>query len=101
MMISVGLITTIIGVIMVCSFIFVSYLFAPNLYNLVPKGATAFLKAPPQTKGRGDSFIFNILVNAVIGNVSTGSFISLILPYAAKRNQKEETPVIKADASKT
>jgi magnesium-transporting ATPase (P-type) len=95
-MISAGLITTIMGVMLVCAIILVSYIVAPALYNSVPKGATAFLKAPPQMKGRGDSFIFNILVNAVVGNVSTGSFISVILPYAAKRNQKEETPVNKS-----
>ena len=94
MMVLAGHITTVTGILIACFLIGLTYLLFPHLINGVQKGTTAFLKAPPQMKGRGDSYIFNILMNAVIGNVSAGSFISIILPYAAKFNQKEETPVM-------
>jgi nicotinamide riboside transporter PnuC len=98
-MIFAGHITTAMGVIIVCVLLVIVYLVAPDVFNSIPKGTTSFLKAPPQMAGRSDSFIFTIFMNAIIGNVSTGSFISIILPYAAKRNQKNDSSVINADTS--
>jgi hypothetical protein len=40
--------------------------------------------------GRTDGLVFMLFMNAIIGNFSTGSFASIILPYAAKRNQKKD-----------
>lgn len=99
MMAFAGFITTVMGIIIICALILIVYLVAPGVFNSVPKGSTSFLNAPPQMKGRIGSFIFDIFVSAIAGNISTGSFISLILPYAAKRNQKADTSVIKTDNS--
>jgi hypothetical protein len=34
--------------------------------------------------------VFMLYMNAIIGNFAAGSFASIILPYAAKRNQKKD-----------
>jgi formate/nitrite transporter FocA (FNT family) len=99
LMVAAGHITTVMGILIACALILLTYLLFPHLINGVPKGNTAFAQAPPQMEGRGDSFIFNIFMDAIIGNISAGSFISIILPYTAKRNQKQETPVMKTNTS--
>ena len=90
MMLFAGLVTVVLGVIIVCILILLTYLVVPHVFYSVPAGTTAFLKAPPQMEGKTSSFIFNIVMNAIIGNVSAGAFIAILLPYAAKRDQKAQ-----------
>lgn len=48
-------------------------------------------EAPSQDMGRKtNGLVFMVLMNAVIGNVITGSFVSIILSYYQKKDQTKE-----------
>ena len=57
-------------------------------------------ESPPQMGHLNRGLVFVLFMNAIVGNVSTGSFISILLPYTIKRNQKGDMAVIK-DGDKT
>jgi uncharacterized membrane protein YvbJ len=86
-MIVAGHIVTIIGTVIACIIILLLFLFMSDISH--PLQQTDVLSnAPPQMEsGKRKQFLLSLFMNAVIGNVSVGAFISLILSYAAKRDQ--------------
>jgi multisubunit Na+/H+ antiporter MnhC subunit len=91
-----GHITTVIGIIISC---IVSYLllimFVPGLFqggeaDVAAEGAPATVDT-----GKTDGLVFMIFMNAIVGNVAVGSFVALLLPYSAKRNQTKDSAEIK------
>ncbi len=52
---------------------------------------TVLQNAPSQkTDGKTNGMVLMIYMNAIIGNVATGSFASIILAYTAKVNQTRD-----------
>lgn len=87
-MIFAGHITAVIGIIIACIIcILLLLVFAPDVFHSKPAVET-LQNAPAQLQSRNRGFITILFMNAVIGNFSAGSFISLILPYTVKRDQE-------------
>jgi heme/copper-type cytochrome/quinol oxidase subunit 2 len=86
-----GHVVTVIGVIvaLIVSLIAI-FLFVPGIFQS-GQADQVLERAPAQEQGRKtDGLIFMVLMNAVVGNVSTGSFVSIILSYYQKRDQTKE-----------
>jgi len=86
-----GHIATAIGIIISCIAaaiaiaVFIPDVFSPGLSD------KALANAPAQTgTGKTHGLVFFVFMCAVIGNICGGSFASLMLPYAAKRNQTKD-----------
>jgi hypothetical protein len=92
-MITAGHITTIMGVVIACVITSLLFFLVPGIHTVV--GQTDVLSnAPPQMEsGKRHQFLLSLLMNAVIGNVAAGSFVSIVIPYAAKKDQKGGTSV--------
>ena len=89
-----GHITTIVGVFLTCIVALLLLMhYVPDLFEngISPK---LLLKSPAQTSdGKTNGLIFITFMNATIGNIAAGSFVSVILPYSARRNQtKDKSP---------
>lgn len=86
-----GHIATAIGIIISCIVAAIAIaIFIPDVFNsgLSDK---AISDAPAQTgTGKTHGLVFFVFMNAIIGNICGGSFASIILPYAAKRNQTKD-----------
>jgi len=90
-MISAGHIVTITGTIMACIISLFLILLLPGTSHSLQQ-TNVLNNAPPQMEsGKGNQFLLSLFMNAVIGNISFGAFTSLIISYAAKRDQKGST----------
>ena len=96
-MIAAGHMVTVMGVIIACIISLVLFLLMSDISH--PLQQTDVLNnVPPQMEsGKRNQFLLSLFVNAVIGNVSAGSFISLIISYAVKRDQTGTTSVKTTD----
>lgn len=86
-----GHVVTVIGVILsvIISLIALS-IFIPGIFQSGTPDKV-LEQAPAQDQGRKtNGLVFMVLMNAVVGNVSTGSFVSIILAYYQKRDQTKE-----------
>jgi uncharacterized membrane protein len=89
-LLSTGHVVTVIGVIIsvILAFIALS-VFVPGLFSSSPDKVLE--NAPAQEEGRRtNGLVFMVFMNATVGNVSTGSFVSIILAYYQKRDQTKE-----------
>jgi hypothetical protein len=88
-MITAGHITTVMGIIITCIIILFLFFLVHGVHQ-----ADVLNDTPPQMEsGKRHQFLLALFMNAVIGNVSVGSFVSLIVSYAVKRDQKGSTSV--------
>lgn len=91
-MVIAGHITTAIGILMSCIlallviFIFIPNILQPEIPDKVLQNANPSQPAPGKTHG----LLLIIFMNAIIGNLCTGSFTSIILPYSLKKNQTKD-----------
>jgi hypothetical protein len=86
-----GHIATAIGIVISCIVSAIAIaIIIPNVFS--SDLATKTLENAPAQTGTGEThgLVFFVFMTAVIGNVSGGSFASIILPYAAKRNQTKD-----------
>jgi flagellar biosynthesis protein FlhB len=86
-MITAGLITTVTGMIISCFFsVLLVWGIAPSIFHHGPwlSGAPAQLQM-----SRSNGFFISIFFSASIGNISTGSFISALLPFVISRKLPE------------
>jgi amino acid transporter len=89
-LLSTGHVVTIIGVVIsvILAFIALS-VFVPGLFTSTPDKVLE--NAPAQEEGRAtNGLVFMVFMNAIVGNVSTGSFVAIILAYYQKRDQTKE-----------
>lgn len=95
-MVFAGHITTVIGIILACIIcLFLLFVFAPDTFNILSGHTYVLSKTPPQMTDKARGSLLILFMNAIFGNISVGSFFSIILPYAAKRNQKGDTATVK------
>jgi hypothetical protein len=89
-----GHLVSVIGVVLSCIIGFIALNIA--VPNLLGSGQVdkVLEQAPSQAQnGRTDGLALLLFMNAIIGNISAGSFVSIILPYTMKRNQTKETVI--------
>jgi magnesium-transporting ATPase (P-type) len=89
-LLSTGHVVTALGVIIsvILAFIALS-VFVPGIFSSTPDKVLE--NAPAQVEGRHtNGLVFMVFMNAIVGNVSTGSFVSIILAYYQKRDQTKE-----------
>jgi formate/nitrite transporter FocA (FNT family) len=92
-MITAGHLATIMGVILsaIITLALLAIL-APNVYS-VSGNSTILENAPPQSLGRAHHGLFmQLLMNAIIGNIVAGFFISVLLPASLIRKEEETNP---------
>ncbi|HEX8357324.1 MAG TPA: hypothetical protein VF610_07940 [Segetibacter sp.] len=96
-MVAAGHIATGIGILLSCIvaaitlFVLIPDIFSQGISDKAMEGA------PSETgTGKTHGMVFFVFMNAIIGNVSGGSFSSILIPYSAKRNQTKDkkSPVV-------
>ncbi len=94
-MVFAGHITTVMGIIIACIICILIFFLLPGAGGSGHTGANEVLNnaAPQLQSGARDQYLLTLIMDAIVGNVSAGSFISIILPYTAKRNQKNNASV--------
>ncbi len=76
-----GILITVAGILISIVIILLTALIFPTLFHSFGSLTEALKDATPQMGGDGTNFLLPVLVNAFIGNVSTGSFFSIIMPF--------------------
>lgn len=92
-MVFAGHITTVMGIIISCIIAIILFFLLPEIsYGAEHGGINATLHhAPPQLRsGKRNEYLLTLMLNAVIGNISAGSVISIILPWATKKNSDKQ-----------
>lgn len=90
-MMAAGHIATIIGILVSCIVatillvILIPDIFSSGLSEKAMDDAPAFTGT-----GKTHGLIFFVFMNAIIGNVSGGSFSSILIPYSARKNQTKD-----------
>jgi heme/copper-type cytochrome/quinol oxidase subunit 2 len=91
-----GHLTTILGI--VISSIIAAILLIFYVPGIFSGGETAVtVEGAPATidTGKTDGLVFMVFMCAIVGNVSSGSFASIIFAYTAKRDQTKDSAEIK------
>jgi len=95
--IAAGNIVTVLGVIIACVISLFLFLFMSDVSHPLQQ-ADVLNNAPPQMEsGKRNQFMLSLFMNAIIGNASVGFFISLIISYAARHDQKGSTSTNASD----
>lgn len=90
-MLTAGHITTGIGIILACLFSFIMlWIFIPDIFQ--PGMTDKVLKSAPANtvEDKTSGLAFMVFANAIVGNVSAGSFVSIVFPFSLKGNQTKE-----------
>jgi len=92
-MVAAGHITTIMGILsaLVLSALLL-VIFIPGIFHA--EAGKVLQNAPANTEhGNTNGLVFKVFANAIVGNMATGSFVSIMLPFTLKGDQtKESTP---------
>jgi hypothetical protein len=85
--------STIIGVVISCILAFVMLvIMVPDLFS-AGRSDDAMTQTPANMiHGPTNGLVFAVFLSAIIGNISAGSFVTLITAYTAKRDQTEDRP---------
>jgi hypothetical protein len=81
-------IAAIIGILLSCIIIFFLLLVFTDVFRSYPD--TELQKAPSQLNGKTNGFITVLFLDALVGNFSTSSFVSIILPFTVTKAQQGE-----------
>ncbi len=91
-MVAAGHITSVMGIVISCVVIFLLLaIVTPHIYHVAANNSDALEKAPPTLQGNGHGLMLVLFMNAVFGNIAASSFISIVLPFTAKRFQKSDS----------
>ena len=92
-MLMAGHLATLTGIIISCILVFVAMLFFfPDLFSRMSSDQI-IPGAPAQSRtGHPSELLLMILATATLGNFFVGSFISVIVAYAGKRDQTRDKP---------
>lgn len=89
-----GHVVTAIGIITSCIIAFILLMiFVPHLFGSGPAGRVLEQSPAQAQNGKTDGLVLLLFMNAIVGNVAAGSFISVMLPYTMKRNQTKESVI--------
>ena len=91
-MIFAGHITAVLGILISCLLIFIIFLlYKPGIFHVMNNNPVSLQNSPPTLQGNGHGLMLVLFLNAVIGNISASSFMSIILPFTAKKYQKSNS----------
>jgi len=89
-----GHLATLTGILIASILVIIAMLFfESDLFASVPPQQVLQGAAPQDQAGRPAYLLMMMLATAIIGNFATGSFISVIVSYAGKRDQTRDKPV--------
>jgi len=92
MMVAAGHITAVMGILISCFVCFILLLIlSPDVFRVSGVDTTLQDAAPQLENGRTNGYVFVLFANAIIGNISSSSFVSILLPFAATKAQKGES----------
>lgn len=83
-----GHLVTIGGILITCVIVFLASIIFPTWFHSYNGILSTFRDAAAQMEGRGGNYLLPIFMNAVVGNISTGSFFSIILPFGLNAKKK-------------
>ena len=87
-----GHITTVMGILIACLFmLLIMALVIPGFFH-AGYAFKVLQKAPANiVEDNTNGLRFMVVANAIVGNMSAGSFVSIIFPFTMKRNQMHES----------
>lgn len=89
--------TVLIGVFFSCILSFVLLcILVPHILGQGPPSTAMSGNPVNRTTNQTNGLVFMIFINGIIGNIVTGSFVSILFPVSIKRNQKTEKGTSKA-----
>ena len=92
-MLAAGHLATLVGTILsVVVVIITMFIFFPDMFSAHPANQVlAHANSEARTQ-YPSGFLFMILLDAILGNASAGSFVSILASYANKKNQMRDKP---------
>ena len=100
MAISAGVITTLIGIILsILSIFIILAIMEPSAYRDVINTASELARPAPALEGNGHALLLILLMDAVLGNIASGTFIAAMLTNMLKSDQTGETASINPEVS--
>ncbi len=86
-----GIKTVLTGVIFSCILSFILLLIlVPHVLGQGPPSISMSGNPVNRSINQTNGLVFMIFINGIIGNMVTGSFVSILFPVSIKRNQKSE-----------
>ena len=84
--------TAVMGILVACLISFIILIiFIPGIFHSGTAGKV-LTEAPVTTvRDKTNGLIFMVFTNAIVGNISTGSFASIIFAFSIKRDQTKES----------
>lgn len=90
-----GIITTIMGTLICCVFIFILLaILKPAGYQTTSQTTNELARPAPALQGNSHALMFILFMEAVFGNLGAGAFIAIMLPNTAKIGKKNKTSEI-------
>jgi ABC-type microcin C transport system permease subunit YejB len=87
-----GHVVTVAGIIMACLLsLLIMTIFVPGLFESGTPGRVLTDEPAQMTTDKTDGLNFMILMSAIVGNVSMGSFASIIFAFTPQRDQTKES----------
>lgn len=98
-MVFAGHITAVMGILLSCVIIILLFSFLrPNVFHLMINNPASMENAPASLQGNARGLMLIVFMDAIFGNIAAASFISIILPFTAKRFQKSDSNTISENA---
>jgi hypothetical protein len=92
-MLMAGILATLIGTIIAAvTATILMFVFFPDLFSVHPAGDVLAQSNSAATTSYPSGFLFMILLDVILGNISVGIFVSIITSYVNKRNQTKDKP---------
>ena len=89
-MIFAGHITAVMAILIICIMdVILIYSIPSNITGVIQASSPELQASPPQLGHLNRGIFILLFMNTIVGNISTGSFMSIIFPYIIKRNQKD------------
>lgn len=92
-----GHITAVMAILIICVIdILLLYVIPSHATGMTQATSPQLQQSPPQLGHMDKGLILVLFMSTIVGNISTGSFISIIFPYMVKRDQKGDLDLVKS-----
>ena len=92
-MLAAGHLATLVGTILSAVIVTIAmFIFFPDLFSPHPPGEVLAHANSEASTQYPSGFLFMILLDAILGNASAGSFVSILASYVNKKNQMRDKP---------
>ena len=91
-MVLAGHITAVVGILISCFIIVLLILMIrPNVFHVAAANPDSMEKSLATLQGNTHGLMLVLFMNTIFGNIAASSFFSIVLPFAAKRFQKDDS----------